>query len=215
LARVKAGEPTATLCTHCHADKKLIEMTGHAPERLAKLGFDVDSCKPCHAMHANPAGAWGLMLSPRFLGVGERAGAPSTQPSGGAGDWPHHEAAVPCLVCHHSGGPAPVRDIASHPPVALVNIMQPDAPGYMPLFNDDGKVDPRGQITCRTCHLSHGQTDLLRAAATNPAMSPDEQRAARMQLRPFVAPNLCTQCHGAQARLKFLFFHDIEQRQAR
>jgi hypothetical protein len=33
-----------------------------------------------------------------------------------------------------------------------------------------------------------------------------------MQLRPFAAPNLCTQCHGAQGRLKFLFFHNLTQR---
>jgi predicted CXXCH cytochrome family protein len=201
LARVKPGEPTAGLCTHCHEEKKLIEMTGHATPRLAKLGLEVDSCKPCHAMHANPDGAWGQMLSPRFLVKVQQT---ATRPA---------EASLPCLACHHANGPAPIREIATHPPVSMINTIRPDQPGYMPLFNDSGKVDEHGQITCRTCHLSHGQTDLLKAAAADSAQaSPDEKRSARMQLRPFAAPNLCTQCHGDQARLKFLFFHNVAQR---
>ncbi len=211
LARVKPGEPTATLCTHCHTEKSLIEKTGHATARLAAAGFAVDSCKPCHAMHADPSGAWGQMLSPRFL----TAGHPASQPvdlNTGTSDPAAHEAAVPCLVCHHENGPAPVREIATHPPVALANILQPDAPGFMPLFNKEGKPDPRGQITCRTCHLSHGQTDLLKAAPGDNATSPDDARVARAQVRPFAAPNLCTQCHGTEARQKFLFFHDAKQR---
>ncbi len=210
LARVKADEPTSDLCTHCHADRALIEKTGHASARLAKIGFDVDSCKPCHAMHAKPSDSWGLMLSPRFLRTKDESSAanPQSQPADAASP----EAAVPCLVCHHANGPAPVRQVSTHPPVSLANYLPPDAPGYMPLFNFDGKPDAHGQITCRTCHLSHGQTSLLTAAATNPAINADESRSARMQLRPFVAPNLCTQCHGEKARLKFLFFHNLEQR---
>lgn len=205
LARVADDEPTSQLCKHCHQDKRLIERTGHSAEGLAAAGFPTESCKPCHAMHANPNGAWGQMLSPRFLMAGPAAQQADDIQIG-------HEAAVPCLVCHHEGGAAPVREIDTHPPVALTNISQPDEPGYMPLFNTEGKPDPRGQITCRTCHLSHGQTALLEAAERNADLSPDDIRAARMQLRPFVAPNLCTQCHGPDARLKFLFFHNVKQR---
>jgi hypothetical protein len=143
------------------------------------------------------------MLSPRFLT--QHGTTQASEPG-------HHEAAVPCLVCHRPGGPAPSQEVATHPAVALANILQTTDPGYMPLFNANGKPDPVGQITCRTCHLSHGQTALLQAAATNPSPSPDEQRAIRAQLRPFVSPNLCTQCHGGEARQKFLFFHDGKQR---
>lgn len=230
LARVADGEPTASLCLHCHEDKKLIEMTGHATAKLEAAGFETDSCKPCHAMHARPQDAWGQMLSPRFLveaaapapataaasesDAGQPAatgGGPATQESDAAQLY-SHEAAVPCLVCHHAGGPAPIREVATHPPVTLVNLLKPNEPGYMPLFGEDGKVSENGQVTCRTCHLSHGQTELLAKAARNGQLSADESQSARMQLRPFVAPNLCTQCHGAQGRLKFLFFHNLGQR---
>ncbi len=205
LARVEPGEPTADLCMHCHQDKKLISLTSHAPKHLAALGFDVDSCKPCHAMHAAPGKTWGHMLSPRFL---PQSGEAATQP--GASQ-PRAEG-LPCQVCHRKGGPAPVRAVDTHPNGFMFNAIKPDQPGYMPLFNADGKVDSNGQITCRTCHLSHGRLDLLKAAARDPSMSPATEEAAKLQVRPFVTPNLCTQCHGADARRRFLFFHDPDSR---
>ena len=196
LARVKPDEPTHALCLHCHADKDFIRFTGHAPDRLSQLGLDTDSCKPCHAMHADRNGVWGQMLSPRFL---------SDRCEGVNG-------CVPCLTCHHAGGPAPVRQVATHPEMVMMNINQPGEPAYLPLFNAAGREDPQGQVVCRTCHVSHGRYDLLKRRAENPNMTADEQHAMRMQVRPFVAPNVCTACHGEEARARFLHFHDAEWR---
>ncbi len=202
LARVAAGESTQSLCLHCHEQKHLIEQTGHSPEHLAKAGFSTDSCKPCHAMHANPDGAWGLMLSPRFLL--EEGIQVSEQMEG----------AVPCLGCHHKTGPAPIREIATHPPAMMTNITPADAPGYMPLFNEQGIVDPRGHVTCRTCHISHGRLDLAKEAERSESLTPDELHNVKMllQVRPFIPPNVCTECHGPEARAKFLFFHNPRRR---
>jgi predicted CXXCH cytochrome family protein len=200
LARVAPGQPTESLCLHCHAEKQYIRLTGHSSERLAKAGFDVDSCKPCHAMHANPSAAWGQMLSPRFLGATCQPGAKG-EPD-----------CVPCEVCHQPGGPAPVRAVVTHPEVAMTNVIPRDAPGYMPLFNEQGREDPKGQVVCRTCHLSHGRLDLLKLVSANPSLTAGEQRAVRMQLRDFVPPNICTECHGFEARLRFLFYHNPEKR---
>jgi predicted CXXCH cytochrome family protein len=203
LARVKADEPTATLCTHCHQDKTLITMTSHAPERLTKLGFDVDSCKPCHAMHAEPAHTWGLMLSPRFLVKAEDAvGLPVP-------------GSMVCESCHRNDGVAPIPGAASHPAGFMFNTIKPDEPGYMPLFAENGLVDEYGQVTCRTCHLAHGRGDLLEAAAASgegPPVYDSRRAAAKMQLRSFTTPNLCTQCHGNDARRRYLFFHDPVKR---
>lgn len=201
LARVKPEESTASLCLKCHEEKKYIEVTGHSAEKLAKTGFDTDSCKPCHAMHAEPNGAWGQMLSPRFLE--ERC----RQLEG-------KFACAPCLACHHEGGPAPVRRATTHPEMIMMNIVQPTDAGYLPLFNIAGHEDPHGQVACRTCHVSHGRLDLLKRRAENPEMTAEEQHSLRMQVRPFITPNACSACHGPEARARFLFFHDpTRQRQ--
>ena len=196
LARVAPEVSAQDLCLRCHTEKQYIKYTGHSAESLAKSGMDVASCKPCHAMHAKPTGTWGQMLSPRFLQARcEEVAAPGAT-------------CVPCLGCHNPNGPAPVREVATHPDVIAMNIVEPNAPGYLPLFNADGREDPSGQVVCRTCHVSHGRLDLLRRLAENPALTPAEQHAIRTQVRAFVAPNVCTACHGAEARNKFLHFHD-------
>ncbi len=200
LLRNKPEDPTAAFCIRCHTSKSLIRHTGHAPKVLAEFGFETTACQPCHAMHAQPDGAWGQMLSPRFLAdVCEEV-------EGGA------TGCVPCLACHHVDGPAPVRAVAVHPTRAMFNVYAPDAPGYLPLFNAAGHVDPTGQVVCRTCHLSHGCEDLLLRVAQNEELTEAERSAVRTQLRHFVEPNVCTECHGSEARFRFLFFHDPDRR---
>lgn len=200
LARVAPGEPTETLCLHCHKDKELMRLTGHAPGVLAASGFDTDSCKPCHAMHAAPDAVYGDALSPRYLQ--EKCDI------AGLG----HEGCVPCLACHHAGGPAPVRDVFTHPEVVNFNLFKPEDPGYMPLFAASGKVDPSGQITCRTCHLSHGRVDLLELVAQEQTLQPEQLEGLRAQVRRFATPNICTNCHGDAGRVKYLFFHNAARR---
>ena len=196
------GQPDepAGVCLSCHEQKKYMEQTGHATERLAKLGFDAGQCRPCHAMHASPDKTWGQMLSPRFLDQ-HQVGATSSVSDG-----------IVCLACHHSEGPAPVRAVTTHPPIFVPNMVAPEAPGYLPLFDSAGLVSRNGQITCRTCHLSHGRLDLLQLAAKNGKLSDAERRAMRLNLRAFIAPNICTQCHGQEAQLRFMLFHDPARR---
>ena len=201
LARVGPDQPTESLCFHCHAEKQYIKYTGHSAECLLKMGFDVDSCKPCHAMHANRDGTWGQMLSPRFM-----MESCQIAPESGVGG------CVPCLACHHANGPAPVRTVATHPEKEMFNAISPDAPGYLPLFDAAGQVDPMGHVVCRTCHLSHGRLDLLRRVAERESLSHAEQSAIRTQLRSFIPPNICTECHGHEARFRYLFFHNPERR---
>lgn len=202
LARVAPGESTASLCLHCHVEKEYIRYTGHSTDNLRRFGFDADSCRPCHAMHANPEATWGQMLSPRFLmEVCDVEGNENT-------------GCVPCLACHHVGGPAPIREVASHPEMIMLNVTPTDAPGYLPLFNIEGHIDPQGHVVCRTCHLSHGRLDLVKRLAANLALTPEEQRALNVQVRSFLPPNVCTDCHGPDARNKFLYFHDAARRAA-
>lgn len=200
LARVEPDEPTENLCLSCH-DHGHILLSGHSSARLTGLGYDVDSCKPCHAMHAPRDASWGQMLSPRFLMkdcervVEENAGC------------------VPCLACHRSDGPAPLREIFTHPKASLTSVIDENRAGYLPLFNSAGHVDQQGQVTCRTCHLAHGWVPPGEdPEAVIDSLTPEQQRARRFALRPFVAPNVCTTCHGEEARWRFLFFHDPQRR---
>lgn len=200
LARVAPDDRTESLCLACHADKEAIRLTGHAPDRLAKGGFDVDSCKPCHAMHAAPGDTWGQALSPRFL----LAQSPPIPETG--------ESRLPCLACHNDAGPGTARRYITHPPVLMMNITQPGDAGHLPLYNEQGREDPQGQVVCRTCHLSHGRADLVARMNENPALDALEQAALRAHVRSFNAPNVCSACHGAAARSKFLHFHDATLR---
>ena len=200
LARVAPDEPSEALCLSCHVEKDLIRLTGHSLISLQKAGFEIDSCKPCHAMHATSEGAWGELLSPRFLmdqcvSAGTDIGA-----------------CVPCEACHRPDGPAPVRAVASHPEVLTMNVFQPEDAGYLPLFDKAGHVDPQGQITCRTCHVSHGRLDLLQRLEDRESLDDTERHQLKTQIRPFVPSNLCTTCHGDDARKLFLYFHDPERR---
>ena len=153
------------------------------------------SVAPSQVMHAAPENVWGQMLSPRFL-------------DGRCRELDDELGCVPCLACHHQGGTAPVRAAATHPDVLMMNASTPDELGYLPLFNMAGHEDLQGQVVCRTCHISHGRLDLLRRRADDPDMTPEEQHALRMQVRPFLPPNVCTTCHGEEARARYLFFHD-------
>ena len=200
LARVKAGDPSAAVCLQCHQDKQYVRLTGHSADNLQRFGFETDSCKPCHAMHAKPTESWGQVLSPRFImpHVPENLRADVN--------------AVLCEACHRADGPAPARAVSTHPKVIMTNTTAPGDPGYLPLFNDKGQVDPFGGVACRTCHVSHGRTDLLQQMAGNANLTPAEQHAIRVQVRQFVEPNICTECHKEQARTMFLNFHNAARR---
>jgi predicted CXXCH cytochrome family protein len=196
LARVAPGEPTQALCVQCHREKEYVRLTGHSAEKLQCFEFDTDSCKPCHAMHARPNETWGNMLSPRFLmdRCVQTAGQPST--------------CLPCLACHYENGPAPAHEHGAHPEMIMVNINTPADPGYLPLFDPEGREAMDGQVVCRTCHVSHGRLELLQLMAHEARLTAEQQSAVRAQVRSYVAPNICSACHGDEGRRRFLYFHN-------
>ncbi|MBZ5671564.1 MAG: hypothetical protein LAO04_17785 [Acidobacteriia bacterium] len=196
LARVGPHEPTQALCVTCHRDKEYVKYTGHSADKLELLGFDADSCKPCHAMHARPSETYGQMLSPRFLA--ERCVQMEGQPY----------SCLPCLACHVAGGVAPSPERAVHPSMIMLNINTPADPGYLPLFDRAGHLAADGQVVCRTCHVSHGRLELLQLIARGTTLTPEQQNAVRAQVRPYVTPNVCYACHGEEGRMRYLYFHN-------
>lgn len=199
LARSPSNEPADRLCLGCHVEKKYIADTGHSSEMMRRAGFDGDSCRPCHAMHATPDGSWGQMLSPRFL----RAACNVPEDRG--------PGCVPCLACHHDTGPAPIRETYEHA-VAMYNNTTPKDPSYLPLYDESGHEAPDGRVVCRTCHLSHGRLDLVQRLAERGDLTPSERQSVSAHVRSFQEPNVCTSCHGPDARVLFLYFHDPGRR---
>src|SRR5690606_2588163 len=96
------------------------------------------TCGPCHATHAQPgmaeSGMWRVPL-----------------PEGYPRD------VAECLSCHSQEGGATPMTPTVHPAALIQNVVGPGQPGYMPVFDDDGREVPVGRIACRTCHLPHGR----------------------------------------------------------
>lgn len=192
LVRAEQDEPTSGLCVYCHEGLEHIGMTGHSTASLTQAGLQAESCKPCHNVHGNPdvfakSLMWGAGINP-------------------AGRTPQDQR---CLSCHRTDGAAEPPVIAVHPDVIFTNTGDPQARGFLPLFNQKGEIDPAGMIACITCHEPHGRAPGGAGGDSHSkSLSLARQRAMRLELRPFEMPNLCTSCHGQDALRRFLYFHD-------
>jgi hypothetical protein len=216
------------LCLQCHKQKEQIEQTRHGhlpakPSDSASFSHNpsapspVVSCIPCHSLHGTPSAStgWPAVGWPIASTVGDTKGM--AQPPSSPGS----PAERKCLGCHKAGGPAPAPAIATHPDVLMRNTIAVDAPGFWPLFNERGQVDPNGRIACPTCHVPHGRpapAGQIAASPTSaesmatPELPGGRAAAAWSLLRPYTTPNVCNTCHGSDAMRRFLYFHNPSQR---
>lgn len=197
LLRVAEGQSAAAMCGVCHAETTHIALTGHGLEGLASAGFEVGSCQPCHSLHADPATLADRLLWPRELSAKAPEGNPADRQ---------------CTACHHAGGPAEPPAVVGHPKILMQAIAAQPVGESLPLFGEDGRQSSDGRIACVTCHLPHGQKVSEEQSVRLAGGSARQRSAARLLLRPFEAPNLCTTCHGADGLRRFLYFHDAERR---
>jgi len=196
-----AGISTAEqLCLTCHPQLVSIHTIGEAKESLEAAGFEAEGCKPCHLVHAAPRAVESRFLWPTRLSRYERP----AQPVSPADDY--------CVTCHRANGPVAPPPIASHPDVLMFNPTQPGTAGYFPLFNNDGQVDPKGTIACRTCHLTHGRATPADVPESLKNISARELRARKWHVRTFGAATVCNACHGFGALRRFIYFHDPVRR---
>lgn len=218
LVRVAEGESAGGLCVQCHSDVSQVLLTSHGairPDPSGTLvgddwkvadvhsghpGFESNACAACHSLHAESS------VMERSLLTRPPAGIVSVE-----GGWMTGQDRY-CSACHREGGPSHPPKIASHPDLPLTSVLTAGADAALPLFNDAGDPDPRGRITCRTCHVPHGQRSdpeqLIRLAD----LPSDQRKSFRLLLRPFVPPNACTTCHGADGLWRFLYYHDPSRR---
>lgn len=198
LLRLTEGADAQQLCATCHTDTANIRMIGHAAASLRAAGFDATSCRPCHAVHADPRSVAARLLWPNEL-------LPQTESAPAVAD-------QYCVACHRTDGPVAPPAIATHPQVDMFNPGEPTAPGFLPLFNEHGDVDAKGSPRCRTCHLTHGRSDPAPLPGSLGTLNARELRARRWDIRAFAGNNVCTTCHGFDALRRFMYFHDPVRR---
>jgi predicted CXXCH cytochrome family protein len=196
------GHPSPdTLCANCHDQVDTVTLSMHRPEVLeahahkTKVAWSATMCAPCHAVHARPGvknvGAWTGPLGPDTVPADARL----------------------CMGCHGPNGGATTVAPVDHPAVALHNVVPTDSAGYLPLIDDKGLHDSSGKISCSTCHLPHGRSHDDPTPRTNGEKGrADLLQARKPMLRPYIAPNLCTSCHGFDGLRRFLYFHDPSKR---
>lgn len=194
-----AGNRGYDLCVACHSDMRQIVLTSHSPQSLAANRMDSAACAPCHQVHGDARSVSAHRLWPDSLCADPAASAEWTGGGRNADD-------TYCLGCHRDGGAVRRPAIASHPDVAM---FAPAVGGAsLPLFSN-GEHDMLGTIACRTCHDPHGRgTDSPMPLSIEAA----EILGKHPQVRAFVPPNTCTNCHGVDALRRFLYFHDADRR---
>jgi predicted CXXCH cytochrome family protein len=202
LLRINPGEDRDALCLKCHVNQAGVLRIGHAPDTLVAAGFDhTQACQPCHSVHGDPANT-----EPRFLWSRDLDAEPTTTS-------PRFAPTRHCVACHRVDGPVAPPAIATHPAADMFNPFQASDTGYLPLFGADGTIDPSGNITCLTCHLTHGHaTTTPQDAKRFGELPPRERRARQWHLRSFGPSSVCTTCHGSDALRRFMYFHDAARR---
>jgi predicted CXXCH cytochrome family protein len=187
------------VCYECHTEKASIDQSFHRAGRLARFEGSNPTCGPCHAVHLPLARAAG----------GEKE-SEIYQPlwSGPFGSLRDPMEIRLCTGCHSEAGGLHDIRFKPHPPIPMENPFAADDPGYMPLVDSQGRPGAKGRIGCATCHVSHGREA---GGGFDPADLSDVPEplahASKSMLRPYVAPNLCSSCHGFEGLDRFLSFH--------
>jgi len=189
LLRAPNPDDPASLCVLCHVEARPLGSSLHRPERLNPEGPG-NSCAPCHAVHRPSSDSSGGMWT------GLTGGPPSPRRT-----W--H-----CTGCHSAAAGQHDIIFRPHPVIPMLNINPPGDAGYMPLLDSEGHSGASGQIACLTCHLPHGRLSGGGYAALDVHATAEPMiHAVKSMLRPYVAPNLCSTCHGFDGLRLFLYYH--------
>lgn len=198
LLRSAAANPSQAVCTTCHPDQRYIDTIGHAPEFLSQAGYDGTGCRPCHVVHGPLSEHTDKLLWPTWLSSDIEPNAPAADRY--------------CFACHSPSGPVLLPDPHLHPETVMYNVVEPNAPGYLPLFNSAGDVAADGMIACETCHLTHGRDRPAPMPAAAELLDARELRARLWHLRTVRGESICTTCHGVDTLRRFIYFHDPRRR---
>jgi len=195
------NSPSPGLCVNCHSDKASVEKTDHdlmitAPSSkniIDQTPLESGVCGVCHLVHNSKNK---IVLWARKPGNGESIMEKM------------------CDGCHTKNGSASSKKplIASHPEDKLIVIMKDDSTdnlNHFPLFDEtSGERISVGNISCPSCHDAH-QWDPDGEKGKGMNMEGDPTNSF---LRAKVESLPCKDCHGTDALMKYLYFHDPKKR---
>ena len=224
LVPLRRWQKSISICRTCHNPHAAADFASAcSPAQFATALFPLPSRHGSHSGHR----AWAPRMcrradsASRYVGPATSSTATCSieEPLCGLGSTASTEvlqaarsAVRYCVACHRAGGPVAPPAIATHPAAEMYNPTATDAPSFLPLFNEQGEIDPNGTIACRTCHLTHGRTHPIPAPAALGPLTPRELRAREWHLRSFGPESVCVYCHGADALRRFMYFHDAARR---
>jgi len=198
----KANFSSSDLCKVCHADKALVDGTAHdlkvtAPKAVNLLGQTVKesgTCGACHLVHN----------SPNKLKLWARRYGPVAK------DESNMDAL--CTSCHSKKNVAEnkIPLIATHPAKKLIiniNRVNKDNKNYTLLFDKNGEEVNVGNLSCPSCHNAHQWSNKEKGVK-----SKTEGSLFGKFLRSESYKMVCMDCHGLEALLKYVYFHDPDKR---
>ena len=178
---VLAKANTGVLCVECHAEQASVLGTDHDGS-VVGVANSKSACVACHDVH----------------GTTERPSAPKgVNPASGR-----------CLACHDGRTRATEVGRWDHPEGLLLTTagLPFRYNGPVPYFGPDGRRTSNrdaGTIACQTCHDPH-RWKAGESAAPGAVEGTEQNSFLRT---PNDVIKLCSVCHDADARPRFLFFH--------
>ncbi len=180
--------PSPSLCKECHGNKFAIANSKHDIQKVApeeknyrdKLPSESGLCGVCHIVHGGQQSyLWGRTII-------ERSGQRMQDL---------------CVSCHSKFGMAPKKIIAKHSHPVNISPAEKGLTTTLPLFDNKGKVSPKGLMTCETCHDPH-RWDPAHDITGEHYKDEGTAQNSFLRLETSPSPKLCENCHTEQSYLE-------------
>ena len=204
-----SADGASAICMECHPAQGLVKGTDHdlsvtAPDFIAGLErppAPSDTCGCCHRAHITEPlpYLWSAPLGPSMIEGWEKTYTAT-----------HDMMVMVCTGCHAPGRVAQsaVPRLGLHPRDKTTKGMPAtdleEAGDRFPFFTEAGEKKEEGHIVCSTCHNPHQWDPRVEAQGEGKNSTGN---VATSFLRPNLAVELCSRCHGQDTLIKFTYFH--------
>lgn len=193
----------ARLCSYCHDAQKAVVQSDHdlrvsantVMNRFDQWPAESGACGACHTLHRGEGKA-PFLYAGAYAAIGDKENA-----------GPRDRL---CLDCHSGRKPKTITEF-THPYRDL--ILRSD-PKVLPLLDTEDKNVEFGRIGCVTCHDPHRWAPKQQGAVVQKPTAENLEGDARGSFlrRKGAEGTFCIDCHGAEARVKWGYFHDGQGR---